>query len=347
MAEDALSAVAPQIYPHPLALDAWAMFESERFVVLGGVFELLVWDRQEEALHQRFPLQSERVNSISQKTDSTFMTVSAGSPGRSGELWLVNWNSKQQALERSWLIRRFSDEILINQWSNSGLWLAACGASSWVWVWNWSDLEASVKSTFGNSVKSVGSLAMSLNTEPALSAESHADWLQDLTFTHDSSNLVTASRDGVARVLDMDTLKWTGAYRGHDGPVHALVAHPTESRVATLGNRGAVHFWNPEKPDGKPNKKRPYNWVSGRGLHRAGTQLVITSMDGKTGWLDWKGQPIQNEFEVENMAMIQQKTALGAGGWWIGSKDGLWIELSSDFKAERRNSIYFQVGAGK
>ena len=342
--EDPMSAAAPESYPHPLPLNSWAMFEGERFVVLGGVFELLVWDRQKEAIHQRFPLKSERVSAISQKPGSTLIAVSAGSPGRSGELWLVDWNAEQQALENSWLVRRFPDEILRNQWSNSGSWLAVCGASSWVWVWNWSDLEASIQEAVVSGGNSAGSVAVALNTEPALSAEAHADWIQDLTFTHDSSYLVTASRDGVARVLDMDTLKWAGAYRGHEGPVHGVVAHPAESRVASLGNRGAVHFWDPGKPESKSNKKRPYNWVSARGLHVAGTQLALTSMDGKTGWLAWNGKSVQNEFEVENVEMIQQKTARDTGGWWVGSKDGLWIELDSDFNTQRRNSIYSQVG---
>lgn len=71
----------------------------------------------------------------------------------------------------------------------------------------------------------------------------------------------------------MAALKWTGAYPGHEGPVHALVAHPAETRVATPGNRGAVHFWDPGKPEAKSNKKRPYNWGSARGLHVDGTQL--------------------------------------------------------------------------
>ena len=58
-------------YPHPLPLNSWAMFEVERFVVLGGVFELLAWDRQKESVHQRIHLKSEPVNAISKKPDPT------------------------------------------------------------------------------------------------------------------------------------------------------------------------------------------------------------------------------------------------------------------------------------
>ena len=73
----------------------------------------------------------------------------------------------------------------------------------------------------------------------------HTDVVWSGTFNFDGSQIVTASEDGTARIVDAATAKTVRVLQGHKEPVTGALFSPDGKRVVTSSEDGSVKVWDP------------------------------------------------------------------------------------------------------
>jgi WD40 repeat protein len=91
---------------------------------------------------------------------------------------------------------------------------------------------------FGTPVLTIGGVVV------GATGASHSGAVYDVAFSSDGSTLVTAARDGTARLWDAATGDERVALRGHAGTVFAACLSPDDAVVATAGHDGTVRLWD-------------------------------------------------------------------------------------------------------
>jgi WD40 repeat protein len=80
----------------------------------------------------------------------------------------------------------------------------------------------------------------------------HGDIIYSLSYSSDGQRLATASKDGTVKIWDLSNGRELLSYRGHGGPVRAVVFAPNDKFIVSAGGT-EVHVWNPD--DGKLIRK--------------------------------------------------------------------------------------------
>jgi WD40 repeat protein len=83
--------------------------------------------------------------------------------------------------------------------------------------------------------------------KPLGTLEGHADDVTDLAFSPEGQRLVTASRDGTARLWDLESLE-SRALRGHEGGVIHVAFTRDGRQVLTAGEDGTIRLWADDLP---------------------------------------------------------------------------------------------------
>ena len=107
----------------------------------------------------------------------------------------------------------------------------------------------------------------------------HHDWIYDATTGPDDRLLVTASDDGSARIVDLETWRVKQKLQVNTwGINHALFA-PDGKRVITAGDDGAIRVWNSNTGEHLYGILAHRGWVMDIALNRQGTRLVSAGDD--------------------------------------------------------------------
>jgi len=76
-----------------------------------------------------------------------------------------------------------------------------------------------------------------------LSLEGHQNWVTAIDFSPDGDRLASTSRDGTAKIWDVESGQELLTFRGHTGPVKGIAFSPDGIHVATVGADRLVKLW--------------------------------------------------------------------------------------------------------
>ena len=215
----------PKSYPRAWPVTALAAGGSR--IASSGYGEVLLWEAGTGRLAGRIQGMPERIASLA--WHGSTLAVAGGSPGRSGEVWLVD-TAAMKAVRR---IVTTSDIVQVATMSQDGAWLAAAGTDNKVRV-----------------------IALP-DGKPMWEAEAHADWIMALAFSPDGKHLTTGSRDRSARIFDVAKGEATATHDGHSAAVLSLTFLEGGKQVLSGDAGGEIRRWNLDGTAEKNGSLRP------------------------------------------------------------------------------------------
>ena len=224
----------PNSYPTTIPITAIVFSPDGTQVLTSGYYEILVWNLADGNLVRRIKNVGERVFAITFSFDATMVAVACGTPGRSGEVRLIDFASGEVKA----VIARSTDVNLDIAFRPGTRELAVASADSSIRIVNVDTLE-------------VGRMLTS-----------HADWVTAIAWSDDGSRLVSASRDKSAKVFDASTGELLVSYQGHNAAVRGITVLPDGTQILSSGSDGKLHRW--QSTDAK--KMAEVN-LGGEGFH--------------------------------------------------------------------------------
>lgn len=265
LVEQAPRAPAPERYPRPLPVTSLALNGDGKVLVTSGYHEVLAWNPEDGRLRARIGDLPERILGLRFVAGGPLLAVAGGSPGRSGEVWLVD--SAKPAERRR--LASLRDCALCAVTTPDGKFLVTGGADN-----------------------RVRGFALP-EGRPLWDVEAHADWVLALAVSPDGRYVATASRDRTAKVLATATGSVEGTFTGHSVPVFSVAFSPDSRELISGGSDGELRRWDLNGTAKKDGTLRP----AGRsealalGFLDAGT-AVAAAADGGLRRLDLKTRAV-------------------------------------------------------
>ena len=107
----------------------------------------------------------------------------------------------------------------------------------------------------------------------------HQDRVQSASFSPDGARIVTASKDGTARIWDATTGQEILALRGHEGPVSSASFSPDGARVVTTPSDRTARLWDATTGQEILALRGDENSVSSASFSPDGARIVTASTD--------------------------------------------------------------------
>ncbi len=239
----------PEKYPRPIPVTAMALNGDGKVLVTSGYHEVLAWDPETGRLRGRIGGMPERLLGLSFVKGGPWLVAAGGVPGRSGEVWIVNF-AKPAERKR---LAQLRDCVLCAVTTPDGGTLITGGVDNSVRAFSLPD----------------GKLLWSIET--------HADWVLGLAMSPDGKQVATASRDRTARVLDVKTGVIEGTFTGHEVPVLSVAFSPGGHELISGGTDGEVRRWKLNGEGIKDTTIRPggRTEVLGLAFLKADTPLAV------------------------------------------------------------------------
>ena len=264
---------APERYPRPLPVTALALNGDGRVLVTSGYHEVLAWNPADGQLRARLGNLPERILGLSFVAGGPLLAVAGGSPGRSGEVWLVDYGKPAERRR----LASLRDCALCAVTTPDGKFLITGGADN-----------------------RVRGFALP-EGRPLWDVEAHADWVLALAVSPDGRHVATASRDRTAKVLAIATGSVEGTFTGHSVPVLSVAFSPDSRELISGGSDGELRRWDLNGAAKKDGSLRP----AGRsealalGFLDAGT-AVAAAADGELRRLDLKTRGVSGSLTVHS-----------------------------------------------
>lgn len=255
----------PKSYPRSWPVTALAA-GAGGLVASSGYGEVLLWEVTTGKLTARIQGMPERIASLAWHGNT--LAVAGGSPGRSGEVWLVDAASRK-AVKR---VVATSDTVQVVTISQDGRWLAAGGTDNTIRL-----------------------LAMP-DGKTVWEAEAHADWIMALAFSPDGKHLITGSRDRSARIFDVAKGEAVATHDGHSAAVLSLTFLEGGKQVLSGDAAGEIRRWNLDGAAEKNGGLRPGRDAALASLV-AGGRIFLSLADEGLVELDAKERKIIRSFK--------------------------------------------------
>ncbi len=205
----------PVSYPFPVPITAMAFHPQGGELFVSGYHEVTVWDGGEGKLLRRIKGLPRQVQAIAFPPDGKVMAVAGGTPGRAGELALVEVASGK-AKE---VLLTLNDLLLAAAFSPDGKVLAAAGSDNAIHLF---EMPSGRK---------------------LLTIAQHADWVMNIAFSPDGKHIASASRDRTARLFDVAKGELEATYTGHEGYVNAVAFAVDGKSVFSAGRDKKIGVW--------------------------------------------------------------------------------------------------------
>ena len=212
---------APEKYPRPVPIMALAFGPDGKELAVGGYHEITFWDPSDGKLLGRIGNIAQRTQRLAYSPDGTILAAASGTPGKVGEVKLLNPVNCTIAAE----LDRVGDMLFALAFSADGSRIACGGADNAIRIYD-------VKSRKRESL-----------------IEQHADWVLSLAWTADGEHLLSGSRDKSARVLDAKKGTVEHAYLGHEEIVYCVAVSADGKTAYSGGKDKKIHLWSVK--DGK------------------------------------------------------------------------------------------------
>jgi WD40 repeat protein len=276
----------PQVYPRAAPVTALAFSPDGTLLATSGYHEVLLWNLSSSAtgfaiatsatgsasastgiargtlqLERRIQNIAQRTHAIAFNSDGSLIAIAAGTPGRIGEVKLLDPRTGHLVADLATL----SDEVFEVEFSRDGARLAACGADRTIRIYDIAERRE---------VKRI---------------EAHADWVMAIAWSPDGALLSSAGRDKAAKLIDAASGTVLVTYPGHDEQVFDVVFSADGNQVFSAGRGRELHRWS---TDGKSTsksdvRKKETGPVFGRtrgDIHRLilhGKHVLAASADGR------------------------------------------------------------------
>ncbi|OUW36192.1 MAG: hypothetical protein CBD35_06005 [Verrucomicrobia bacterium TMED175] len=205
----------PSQYSRAIPVTAVAFAHGDQSILTSGYHEMLVWAAKDGQLQRRISGLPERIHSIDIHPGGKQVAVAGGSPGRSGEVRVIDLSDGSLVQ----LLHKSDDLCLSAKFNFTGTRLATCGTDGSVRVFDSETWQEVV--TFAN----------------------HSNWVNDLAWSGDGNRIVTGSKDHTAKVFDLITNSRISTYNGHDGGVYSVIFDETGEHVLSACSKGKVLYW--------------------------------------------------------------------------------------------------------
>ncbi|MFO0937452.1 MAG: c-type cytochrome domain-containing protein [Gemmataceae bacterium] len=256
----------PEKYPFPSVINALCFTPDGKRIVVGGQFEVTIWDAQTGKLTTRLRTRAERAYALAFLNDGT-LAVAGGRPGQEGDVTVYDLTAKPvQTKEGVAFLDGVSDSSakiaklfegddsqLCLAVSQDGKQLAAGGTDRTVRVW------------------SVAEGARKAKLEQTI--ENHADWVLGVAFSPDGKKLFSTGRDKLAKVWDLEKKESIQSMPDHQAIVYGVVVKPDGSSGYSVGADKLLRNWK-VGGDGKVLKNG--------GGHGDDVFKISLTKDGKT-----------------------------------------------------------------
>ncbi len=255
--------VVMEKYPRPIPVTAMALNGDGKVLVTSGYHEVLAWDPESGQMRGRIPDMPERVLGLSFVKGGPWLAVAGGSPGRSGELWLVNY-AKPSERKRLVQIRDCALSVVT---SPDGRKVVVGGADNRVRCFSLPD------------------------GKPLWNIEAHADWVLGLAVSPDGLHVATASRDRTAKLINTASGEIEATFNAHAVPVLSVAFSPDSREIITGDSDGEARRWGLDGSGVKDTTLRP----AGRSQVLAVTYLdqntpLTASGNGQVSLVDSKAR---------------------------------------------------------
>ena len=202
--------------PIPIASVAFSLDGSQ--IYAAGYHELTCWSTADGTLLNRIKNIGERVYAISVSPDGTRLAVGCGTPGKSGEVRIVDTVSGKVVH----IGCRTTDVVLDVVYSPNGQRLAVGGA------------DGLIRIVDAQTCKEHQIIA------------SHADWVNAVCWSADGKQLASASRDKSAKVYSSETGELSTSYAGHGASVRGIAFSADGLQILSVGDDKKLHRWSIE-----------------------------------------------------------------------------------------------------
>lgn len=206
---------APEAYSQAIPITATTFSPDGKLLVVGGYHELTIWDVASSKLVRRINDIGQRVLALTFSPDGKTLAVGCGSPGRSGEVRLVNFETGVI----KGVVSRTHDVVMDLAYRPGGKLLAIASADSTIRLVDIETLDL---------VRTIAS---------------HADWVTAVAWSDDGSRLASASRDKSVKVYDGETGNLIHSYLGHGAAVRGVAVLAGSEQVVSVGDDKKLHRW--------------------------------------------------------------------------------------------------------
>ncbi len=205
----------PPVYDRPPVVTALDYSPDGSTLAITGFHEVLLLDAETRAIRHRLIGLSERIESLAFSPDGAMLAVTAGMPGRSGEVQV--WDVAKGTLQLS--VPVTYDTVYGASWSPDGRTIA-----------------------FGCADKTVRALDVKTG-EQVLYMGSHDDWALDTLFSQDGSHVISVGRDMTAKLTELATDRFVDNITSITpgvlkGGLLALARHPERDEIVVGGSDG-------------------------------------------------------------------------------------------------------------
>jgi hypothetical protein len=206
----------PVRYRRPVPILALAFSPDGGKLAASGYHEVTVWNPTNGTLVHRINNIARQTQALAYSPDGSMLAVGGGTPGRLGELKLVNSTTDSEART----LGVTTDCLLALNFSPDGKRIVAGGADNAIRLY---DVAT------GREERHI---------------EQHADWIIGLAFSPDGAHFASASRDKTARLFETKTGELEETYDGHSQPVFGIAFSHDGKRIFSAGRDREVHAWN-------------------------------------------------------------------------------------------------------
>lgn len=236
----------PAAFDKPIVVNALAFTPDAKSVVVGGHYELTVWNAADGKLQKRINTRAERAYAMAFLPDGK-LAVAGSRPGQEGDVRVYDLSAKPKKSDagvdyldgvddKAVMVKHLhdaDDSVLCLALSPDGKKLAAGGCDRAIRVWDISGGAAAAK------------------LEQTI--ENHADWVLGVTFTVDGKYLLSGSRDKTAKVWDLKAKESVMTFPDHQNIVYGVGVKGDGSVGFSVGADKQVRTWKPGG-DGKQMK---------------------------------------------------------------------------------------------
>lgn len=236
----------PAAFDKPIVVNALAFTPDAKSIVVGGHYELTVWDAAKGTLQKRINTRAERAYAMAFLPDGK-LAVAGSRPGQEGDVRIYDLSAKPTKTDAGVdyldgvndtkvMVKHLhdaDDSVLCLALSPDGKKLAAGGCDRAIRVWDISGGAAAAK------------------LEQTI--ENHADWVLGVAFTADGKFLLSGSRDKTAKVWDLKAKESVMTFPDHQNIVYGVAVKGDGSVGFSVGADKQVRTWKPGG-DGKQMK---------------------------------------------------------------------------------------------
>ena len=217
---DPIDADHPPVYHNKPVITAVDFSPDGSLLAVNGFHEVVLLSTADWTTVGRLVGLSQRIESVEFSPDGKKLLVTGGKPGKFGEIQI--WNVADQKLERS--IPMTHDTIYGSAWSADSSKIAFGCADNTVRV---------IEAATGKQILYQGA---------------HGDWVLDVVFSVDASNLISVGRDMTTKLTEVATNRFVDNVTSITpgilkGGLAAVARHPTRDEIVIGGSDGVPRVY--------------------------------------------------------------------------------------------------------